>query len=278
MFQKRDSGSFSDRIGRDRWDVTAPNVLGVFPAVARQVLRGDVTESELRAPRYVHVPSLYEAKVGFEDTVKQQYDVKSFESDKVEAATLAVARCVVEFTETYRDTPRFDLSRFKKDGWYCSSTNQLRWKPGAEKLDGCFTMNTPGTKAVVGFAQGRAYTLGNVTIEPKCRYGAIYVTAKERDRDLANSDKLLVVAIARARNTGMKVLGGTRIVERGKSPVVMEPVKAAITIRRSGRTTVYLLDHSGRRTAATLPVENGSFTIDGARDKTCYYLVSYSDS
>ncbi len=34
LFQNRDSGGFSDRIGRDRWDVTAPQVLGVFPAVA----------------------------------------------------------------------------------------------------------------------------------------------------------------------------------------------------------------------------------------------------
>jgi hypothetical protein len=95
---------------------------------------------------------------------------------------------------------------------------------------------------------------------------------------MASSKRLLVVAIARARNTGMKVLGGTRIAKQGTSPVVMEPVKAAITIRRPGTPVVYLLDHSGRKTAATLPIENGTFTIDGARDKTCYYLVCYTDS
>ena len=92
MFQNRDSGTFSETIGRDRWDVTAPNVLGVFPAVARQVLRGDVRESELLAPCHVHVPSLYEGKLGFDDQTMQQYDVKAFESDKVPAQALAVAR------------------------------------------------------------------------------------------------------------------------------------------------------------------------------------------
>ncbi len=58
MFQNRDNGQFSPVIGRDQWDVTAPQVLGLFPAVARQVHRGDVKESELTATRYVHVPSL----------------------------------------------------------------------------------------------------------------------------------------------------------------------------------------------------------------------------
>ena len=73
-------GWVSDRIGRERWDVAAPNVLGVFPAVARQVLRGDVNEAELLAPSFVHVPSLAQGRIGLEDRVTQQYDVKTFQS------------------------------------------------------------------------------------------------------------------------------------------------------------------------------------------------------
>jgi hypothetical protein len=105
MFQNRDSGGFSDRIGRDTWDVTAPQVLGIFPAVARQVLRGDVKESELLAPLYVHVPSLAQVKLGFDDRTIQQYDVKSFDTDKVPARALAVARCAVD------ECAPFDLER-----------------------------------------------------------------------------------------------------------------------------------------------------------------------
>jgi hypothetical protein len=81
--------------------------------------------------------------------------------------------------------------------------------------------------------------------------------------------------MARARNTGMTVLGDTRIVDRGTPPVVMEPVKARISIRKAGNPTVLLLDHDGCRTDRTVPVTRGTFTIDGARDKTCYYLVAY---
>ena len=112
MFQNRDNAGFSKEIGRDNWEVTTPQILGVFPAVARQVVRGDVTESPLVAPNYVHVPSLDQQKLGFQDKVTQQYDVKAFETDKVPAAALAVARCGVQFTDSYRQTPEFDVTKF----------------------------------------------------------------------------------------------------------------------------------------------------------------------
>jgi hypothetical protein len=277
MFQNRDTGTFCVQLGKDRWEVTAPQVMGIFPAVARQVLRGDVTESDVRAPRYVHVPSLDEMKLGFQDTVEQAYDVKSFSSDKAPAQALAAARCVVEFTDAYKDTPPFDLAKYVKDGWTASSTGQLRWKAGKAKLDGCFTLDTRGTKGVVGFAEGLACELGNVTIAPKCRYAAVYVTAKEGDKDIESSKNLIVVAVARARNSGMKVFNDDRILDAGKPPVVMEPVKARIAIKKAGNPKVIVLDHNGRRTEKTLPVTDGAFEIDGARDKTCYYLVTYGE-
>jgi len=276
LFQNRDTGGFSDRIGRDQWDATAPQVLGVFPAVARQVLRGDVREADVVAARYVHVPSLFAGRLGFVDEVKQASDVKSFDSDRVPAAALAVARTVVAFTETDQPTPVFDLAPYRaKDGAYVSCNQQLRWYPGDSRKAGYFTMNTSATKAVVGFAQGRACELGDVSITPATRFAAIYVTAKAPDGTLATAKEWLVVAIARARNTGMKVLDDSHLLSPGSTPILMEPVKARIALRRPGIPTVTLLDHDGYRTEKTLPVSAGAFEIDGARDHTCYYLVSY---
>lgn len=276
MFQNRDNGGFSDRIGRDRWDVTTPQVLCLFPAVARQVFRGDVEESQVTARRYVHVPSLFEGKIGFDDKTIQQYDVKAFDSDRVPARTLAVARSVVEFTNVYRDTPEFDLSRYEKDGWLSSTSGQLRWKPGSSKMDGCFTIDTDATQAVVGFSKDRTFELGNVTIQPKNRFSAIYVTAQEPNEDIRSSQRILLVAVARARNTGMKLNEAEdQILDRGGNPILMETVKAVITLKRPGRPEVHLLDHDGIRTPKTLPVQNNTFEIDGTRDKTCYYLITY---
>ena len=85
----------------------------------------------------------------------------------------------------------------------------------------------------------------------------------------------MVVALARARNTGMRVLNDNRILERGSEPVLLEPVRAEISSRRPGSALVHLLDHSGRKTDHTLPIRDGRFEIDGARDQTCYYLISF---
>jgi hypothetical protein len=275
MFQNRDAGKFSEQIGKERWNVAAPNVMGVFPAVARQVLRGDVLESELIAKRNVHVGSLADGKLGFSDKVTQQHDVKTFDSDKVPAAALTVARCVVKFTDQFQPTPEFDISKYVRNGAYNSSTGQLRWTAGKQKLSGYFTINSPATKAVVGFAAGRSCKLGDVTIAPQSRFGAIYVTARAAGATIVSGEHLLVTAVARARNTGMKVYLDTRILNRGHAPVVMEPITAKIAIRKKGSPTLHVLDHAGRKTGRTLPVSNGTFEINGSRDKTCYYLVSY---
>jgi hypothetical protein len=115
-----------------------------------------------------------------------------------------------------------------------------------------------------------------VTLEPQSKFAAIYVTAREKDKTVESSRDLLVVAVARARNSQMKFSpSGDRLLAPGKSPILMEPVKAAITIRKAGSPKVFLLDHDGKMTDRTLPIENGTVTIDGARDKTPYYLVRY---
>ena len=133
-------------------------------------------------------------------------------------------------------------------------------------------MDTDATKAVVGFANGQTCTLTGVTIKPESRFAAIYVTAPGRNETIVTAKSLLIVAIARARNTGMQFNdAGDRLLAKGQAPVLLEPVKATLTI--PGKSRVVLLDHDGKRTAKTLSIVNGTFAIDGARDKTPYYLA-----
>ncbi|MBX3745729.1 MAG: hypothetical protein KF833_10515 [Verrucomicrobiae bacterium] len=274
LFQNQDDGRFSGRIGRDRWDATAPQVLGIFPAVARQVLRGDVARSQVRAVRHVHLPGLLAGRLGFEDTVgSPDYDVRTFDSDRVPSRALAVARCEVEFVETQRDTPTFDLGPYLEGDVHVASTGQLRWREGATRHDGHFTIDTSATQAVVGFAMDRPAPLGEVAIILRSRFGAVYVTARDRDADLASGRHWLLVAMARARNTGMRVDDDSVLVERGGPPVMLEAVVADLQVRRPGVFVVELLDHGGRRTGRTLPVTDGAFRIDGSRDRTPYYLI-----
>jgi hypothetical protein len=278
MFQNGDDGQFSKKLGKQAWDATVPTILGVFPAVSRQVLRGDVKTSDTVVKQYVHIPSLEKGKLGLNDKATQAFDVKTFDGDEVPAKTLAVARVAVEFTDSFRKTPSFDVSKYRKEGMLVSETGQLAWKEADAKIGGYFTIDTKGTKAVVGFAKGQTCRLGEVTIQPQSYFGAIYVSAKERDETVASAGKLIVTAIARARNTGQLLNdSGDEITATGSGPILMEPVKAQITIRRSGAAKIYCLDHDGMRTEKTIPVNDGTFMIDGAKDKTPYYLIEYKE-
>lgn len=274
MFQNGDNAAFSTQLGRQAWDVMAPQVLGLFPAVARQVLRGDVQESSTLAPRRVHVPSLFEGRLGFEDQVAQGYDDKELDSTAVSARTLGAARCVIEFVDQPAATPAFELAPFLKDGLLVSSTGQLRWKESRDVAGGWFAMDTEGTKAVVGFAEGQTVRLQGVAITPRSRFAAVYVSAPDKDGRLRASKRWLITALGRARNTGMKFNpAGDELLERGRGPVLMEPIQAELEVSGSRIAKVVLLDHDGRRTEKTLPVLDGRFIVDGARDKTPYYEV-----
>ncbi len=55
----------------------------------------------------------------------------------------------------------------------------------------------------------------------------------------------------------------------------MEPNRATITMNRPGDPRVERLDQAGRLTGQKIPASDGTFQIDGARDKTPYYLIRY---
>lgn len=277
MFQNDDSGTFSRKLGRNNWDATAPQVMGVFPAVARQVLRGDVQESNVVATRNVFFPELFQGKLGFDDKVAQGKDVKELDSSTVPAQSLAVARSVVDFTSAPKATPVFSLQPYQKSWALVSATKELAWgRSDDAPQSGFITINTPATKAVVGFAQGRKFALGDVQIEPQSHFGALYLTVREPTGTIASAKYLLIVALARARNTGESFsLDGAKVQSRGDGPILMEPVQARLTLRRAGTPQVWALDQDGKMTSTQIEVKKGVLNIDTARDKTPYYLVRY---
>ena len=115
-----------------------------------------------------------------------------------------------------------------------------------------------------------------VTIATGNLFEVIVVTATEPDAGIADSKRLLVTVMARSENTGMKYdEARQKVIDRGRAPILLEPVRATITVDRPGEASVHILDHDGRRTRRTLPMTDGRFKIDGSRDKTIYYEVVY---
>ena len=274
IFAVSGRAGFDSSVGQNQWQVNIPQIMGIFPAVARQILRGDVRESKLILPRYVCVRSLFHAKLGFTDNITQNGDVKTFTTNKVPAAALAVGRCVVTFTKKFKTTPAASLKAYRQGGMWRSSTGQLGWHAGTLPTSGFITVNTPGTQAVVGFAAGRPIGLKNVVITSGTRFAAIYVTALGRHGTIATGHRILVTTIARVYNTGMKMVRGY-LINAGNPPMRMEPVKVDLTLKRPGTPTVYVLNDAGQRTGKTLPVTAGHLVLNGAATHAIYYELVY---
>jgi hypothetical protein len=267
--------TFDDRVGWlpwGVWEADVPTQIGQYPALARMIYRGDVQEAEPISVRRVSLEELAAGHFSFVDKVVQQGDVKSF-GGSVPQETLAAGQVLVEFTDKPQPSTLPDVEKHRRGSAIVSTTGQLAWETAGK---GYFAVRTPGTKAVVGFAEGKRLVLDDVTISPQCPYASIFLTAIDKDATLANAKTALVSAVARNCNSGFKYFAiDSRILDNGKAPILLEPVKATIAISGRQIAGVNVLDHDGRRTSKTVPVENGGFTIDGARDRTLYYEVMF---
>jgi hypothetical protein len=254
------------------WEADVPTSLGQYPTLARMIYRSDVKEGPVISVRRVSPGELAEGKFSFSDKIVQRGDVKTF-GGTVPPEALAAGRVAVEFTKEPEASTFPDMKRYRKGSVITSATKQLVWDYTDK---GYFTMNTPGTKAVVGFAKGKEITLGNVTIMPACSFASLFITALDKDETVARGKRALITAVARQSNTGFKYFTpDNRVLDNGQAPILLEPVKATIHIKGRRISTVRLLDHAGRRTKRTLEVGGGRFTIDGAKDKTLYYEILF---
>ena len=184
------------------YNADSPTQMGQYPALARMIYRGDVKEGTPVAVRKVSLAGLAKGEVGFEETVAQEGDVKSI-TGATPSEALAVGRVLVQFTDQPEASQSTDLAPFwdQQAKVVRSNTGQLTWNYAGK---GYFTVNTPGTQAVVGFAQGAKLDLGDVTLQTNTPFVSLFVTSLDPQKPIAQASSLLVTAVARARNTGMQ--------------------------------------------------------------------------
>jgi len=257
--------------GQNTFNMETPDGIGLYPALARSIYRGDVTESEPVSIRKVCIPELKNGVVGFNEKVEQDGDVKMFRGDLPNQA-LAFGRVGIEFTEQQKDSSFPDLGKQLEEKRIVSVTGELDWNY-QDSEQAFFTVNTPGTKAVVGFPPKKTLQLGEVAIEVDSRYATVILTSLEQDKNITEAKHLLLTCVARARHTGMEYnLSENRLIRIGKPPIQMEPVFATLTVPGAKRVTV--LDHDGRTTSKKLKVSpEGRFEVNGAQDQTMYYEI-----
>ncbi len=140
-----------------------------------------------------------------------------------------------------------------------SDTGELRWDLGTPGR-GVVTINTPRTRALAGFPNGRAFALGELTLTPGptrlgwCTLGATLI----RGESFTNDATALIVATGWWENTGQvwKDAGKTSVGNQwGRAPVLTEVVPFTLTLPvATNRVRVWALDERGQRRAA-LPLD-----------------------
>lgn len=245
----------------------SPTQLALYPAIARLVHRQDVAEGGVVSRRQVHLPSLAVGRLGFYEAIEQAGERKYVTGD-APAEGLAYGRMVVSFSETFERTVPLNLEEMSccGDETIYANNGQLIWDTNNK---GYFTIDTPGTQGVVGFAGGRSLSFADFRITVENPFAVILVTAMEKDARLESAERILVTALARVRFPGT---GGGEAAD--KAAVLMEPVSFRLDFRRAGRPEVHVLDHGGGRTGKRLPIEAGSLAVDGrATQAITYELV-----
>jgi len=157
---------------------------------------------------------------------------------------------------------------------YVSDTGELALETD-RKL---FTIDTPRTKAVVGFlgALGREVELEGLSVECSNPFAAVMATSLD-GKPIGQSRRLLLTAVARAENTGQAYYRNhSSVPERGRLPVLAEPIRGTVALPVPGQATVYPLDETGKRKeplAATIKQGTLSLQLDAAHSPWCEIVV-----
>jgi hypothetical protein len=262
--------------GHGVYNTDAISQMGLFPSLANMIYRNDVQEGALAAVLNVQPEQLKSGEVGFRQEVEQTYDIKSFTGD-VPSEALAVGKVAVNFTESEAGTSSSNYQAYwdREKQMIQSNTAQLSWSYGEQKY---FTINTPGTQGIVGFAQYKNHVLEDINISTDNPFAVIILSSLNPKDNIAEADRLLLTTLARSRNTGMRYSAdGKKLLEVGDSPVLLEPVNLRLKLKKQKSVKVHVLDHVGRRTGQSFMVEDGQLSLDGKQYKTIYYEIEITD-
>ncbi len=166
-----------------------------------------------------------------------------------------------------------------------SDTQQLAWDT-RRKGEGVITIDSPGSKAVLGYIAGKTFSLGTVTLEIgqlQLDWATLALSAQSGDFDKLDSGAtILVVATAKTENTDMQwkdsnmdSLGKNW----GRAPTLIEVVPFSVSLPlRAARVSAWALDETGNRKEQIRVQASGAnakIIVDGSSE-TLWYEIEVS--
>ncbi len=164
-----------------------------------------------------------------------------------------------------------------------SDTGELRWDNSVAGK-GVVTINTPRTKAVSGFSDGKTYNLSGIVLRPgatQLGWSTIGFMTTQGE-SLTNGGTALLIACGQVDNTGMQWQNAEKTslgTAWGTAPILAEVVPFTLTLPVAPeRVKVTILDQRGRR-REDLPVgvTNGMAQIViGTNTASIWYEIKVS--
>ena len=258
------------------YNVTSPTQLALYPALASMIYNNDVKESETVLNRNIDTNDLKLGVIKILDKTTQQADIKQFDA-AVPSEMLAVGKTTLSFNSPHLEKQMNNYQRYIDTvrKVVTSVTGQLAWNYSHK---GFFSINTPGTKGLVGFIDSSRHLLGEISLQSNNDFAVILLTGMEPKKNLHDTKRILLTVMARAENSGMEYKSDhTQLLKLGTAPVLLEPVAVTIYInmKKAKIPTVYVLDHSGNRTGQKIAVKGNTIFIDSKIYKTMYYEMVY---
>src|SRR5690606_36173504 len=145
------------------------------------------------------------------------------------------------------------------------------------KRMGIFRVDTDFTNAATGYIGSKTISLSYADIKVENPTAAISFNSVSHD-SLHESDRVLLTAVSRARNTGLVMDDdNVTMVNAGTGPMLMESITAEFVVKVTDDITVYALDSSGQRKEEVPVVKTAegysSFSIGKAYEAVHYEIV-----
>jgi len=260
-----------------RADVTeTPHYLAQFPALAFAIYNGHIEEGAIAAARRLPLNDIFRGI----DALSQDFAGGGYDESAPTGSldtpmeVVAIGRVTAKFQDGLPFSEKLDWDPYwnQSTGVLTSVTGQLEW----DYANRVVTVRSDKTQGVIGFAGGGFYDLPGVAVDVQTGFVSLLFTPLD-NRDLVDSEHILITALARDAQYGAQYnADGTQLLAVGEPPLMLEPVRATITVKGNPIEAVRVVDVHGVPTEATVPNVGNSFDIDG-RYATYYYEVRRTD-
>ncbi len=252
-----------------------PHYIGQFPALAFAVQHGHLLQGGTVAARRIATDDVFggvDART--QDTPSGGWGAGSTGGDlAVPLAAFAMGRLTVEVGDGLPRSERVDWDRYHDSAAATvrSTTDELAWDYRQRVVE----VRGTKTQGLMGWAGGRRHELPALTVDVRTPFISLLLTPLD-DRPLAQSEHILITALARDQQTGARYnADGSRLEDLGGPPLLLEPVQATLTFHTTtaGIASARPLDLHGvpREQELERPDQN-TVVIDG-RYATYYYEV-----